>query len=290
MKYPIGIQTFEQIISQGYVYVDKTALIYKLVTKGKIYFLSRPRRFGKSLLISTLKAYFEGRKELFKGLAIDGLETEWNKYPVFHIDFNGKDFTNPKTLENTIEGFVATAESEYGKNELMRTTSYRLDFPNNEVKNGFLPLIASSYLKPRKSAKSWIDDVVDALDNVDVEQLRKLMTSFLASVPYTERRKNDERERERYFHYTFYLILRMISGYTVYTEKAQSEGRVDCVVETSNYIYIMEFKLDDTARKAIDQINAKGYAQEYEADKRKLYKIGISFSSETGTVSDWLAE
>ena len=90
MKYPIGIQDFESIINGGYVYVDKTALIYKLVTEGSIYFLSRPRRFGKSLLVSTLEAYFKGRKELFKGLAIDELEKEWAEYPVFHIDFNGE--------------------------------------------------------------------------------------------------------------------------------------------------------------------------------------------------------
>ena len=73
MKYPIGIQSFEKIIEDGYVYVDKTDLVYKLVTEGNIYFLSRPRRFGKSLLISTLKNYFLGRKELFKGLVIDKL-------------------------------------------------------------------------------------------------------------------------------------------------------------------------------------------------------------------------
>ena len=89
MKYPIGIQSFEQIREEGYVYVDKTALIYKLASEGKIYFLSRPRRFGKSLLISTLENYFLGRKELFRGLAIDSLEKEWAEYPVFHLDFNG---------------------------------------------------------------------------------------------------------------------------------------------------------------------------------------------------------
>ena len=80
MKYPIGIQDFESIINGGYVYVDKTALIYKLVTEGSIYFLCRPRRFGKSLLVSTLEAYFKGRKELFKGLAIDELEKEWAEF------------------------------------------------------------------------------------------------------------------------------------------------------------------------------------------------------------------
>ena len=107
MKYPIGIQDFESIISNGYVYVDKTALIYRLVTEGKIYFLSRPRRFGKSLLVSTLEAYFKGKKELFKGLAIDELEKEWAEYPVFHIDFNGENFTRPNVLERVIEKFLA---------------------------------------------------------------------------------------------------------------------------------------------------------------------------------------
>ena len=77
MDYPIGIQTFERIIQEGYVYVDKTALVYNLVRKGGIYFLSRPRRFGKSLLLSTLKSYYQGKKELFKGLGIEKLEKEW---------------------------------------------------------------------------------------------------------------------------------------------------------------------------------------------------------------------
>ncbi|MBQ8608215.1 MAG: AAA family ATPase, partial [Bacteroidaceae bacterium] len=115
MKYPIGIQEFEKIIENGYVYVDKTALIYDLVTQGTIYFLSRPRRFGKSLLVSTLKAYFQGKKELFKGLAIDELEQEWKEYPVFHIDFNGMDFTKAGTLETKIEDAVASWENIYGK-------------------------------------------------------------------------------------------------------------------------------------------------------------------------------
>ena len=115
MKYPIGIQSFEQIIEDDYVYLDKTALVYDLVTNGKIYFLSRPRRFGKSLLVSTLKCYFEGKKELFKGLAIDKLEKEWKQYPVFHLDFNGNNFTNPGELEVILENFVASQEMIYGK-------------------------------------------------------------------------------------------------------------------------------------------------------------------------------
>ena len=99
MKYPIGIQDFESIINGGYVYVDKTALVHQLVTEGKIYFLSRPRRFGKSLLVSTLEAYFLGRKDLFKGLAIDELETEWVEHPVFHISFGGENFIESGALK-----------------------------------------------------------------------------------------------------------------------------------------------------------------------------------------------
>ena len=101
------------------------------------------------------------------------------------------------------------------------------------------------------------------------------------------RRKQDERERERYFHYTFYLIFRLVSVYTVYTEKEQSEGRVDCIVETPDYVYIFEFKLDGSADEALKQIEEKGYARPYASDRRLIYKIGASFSSQTGTIDDW---
>ena len=109
MRYPIGIQTFEQIIQDGYVYVDKTDLVYELVKGGKIYFLSRPRRFGKSLLLSTLENYFLGRKELFMGLAIEKLEKEWLEYPVFHLSFANGNFTDGKILTQILEDYVAEA-------------------------------------------------------------------------------------------------------------------------------------------------------------------------------------
>lgn len=99
-------------------------------------------------------------------------------------------------------------------------------------------------------------------------------------------RKENERERERYFHYTFYLLLRLLSVYTVYTEEVQSHGRVDCVVETPGYIYIFEFKLDGTADEALRQIEEKGCARKYASDARPLYKIGASFSSEMGSIED----
>ena len=114
MKYPIGIQTFEKIISGGFVYVDKTDMIYSLANDAQVYFLSRPRRFGKSLLLSTLKAYFQGRKELFAGLKIAELEQDWHTHTVFHIDFNGVNFTIPGALESCLKGYLVRWEREYG--------------------------------------------------------------------------------------------------------------------------------------------------------------------------------
>ena len=517
MKYPIGIQSFDRIIEDGYVYVDKTELIYNLTHESSIYFLSRPRRFGKSLLVSTLKNYYLGRRELFRGLAMERLETEWAVHPVFHVDFNGAVFSNAGQLEAMLRDYVEGWERMYGlvpdkelglglrfrhvlraaheqtgrravvlideydkpildvldvdgsledrhrnvlkafysvfkaadehlqfvlltgvtkfsqvsvfsgfnqpkdismdgryealcgitqdeidryfpqpiadmaadyrctpgemkqrlkqqydgyhfsdrltdvynpfsllnaldsrriydywfrsgtptylirllahfnenineltgkyyrpeefvdykadverplpmifqsgyltiKNYNFQFNTFLLDFPNNEVKNGFLTMLATSYLKPQEEMGTWIRSVVMTLQEGDTDRLRTLFTSFLASIPYTMRRKEGEAERERYFQYTFYLIMRLVSVYTVYVEKAQSQGRVDCVVETPQYVYIFEFKLDGTAAEALQQIEDRGYAREYAADARQLYRVGVGFSSETGTVSDW---
>ena len=517
MKYPIGIQSFDRIIEDGYVYVDKTELIYNLTHESSIYFLSRPRRFGKSLLVSTLKNYYLGRRELFRGLAMERLETEWAVHPVFHVDFNGAVFSNAGQLEAMLRDYVEGWERMYGlvpdkelgwglrfrhvlraaheqtgrravvlideydkpildvldvdasledrhrnvlkafysvfkaadehlqfvlltgvtkfsqvsvfsgfnqpkdismdgryealcgitqdeidryfpqpiadmaadyrctpgemkqrlklqydgyhfskrltdvynpfsllnaldsrsvddywfrsgtptylirllahfnenineltgkyyrpeefvdykadverplpmifqsgyltiKNYDFQFNTFLLDFPNNEVKNGFLTMLATSYLKPQEEMGTWIRSVVMTLQKGDTDRLRTLFTSFLASIPYTMRRKEGEAERERYFQYTFYLIMRLVSVYTVYVEKAQSQGRVDCVVETPQYVYIFEFKLDGTAAEALQQIEDRGYAREYAADARQLFRVGVGFSSETGTVSDW---
>ena len=169
----------------------------------------------------------------------------------------------------------------------LRRNAFLLDYPNNEVKKGFLSLIAGSYFMTNESIYSWIQNAAIQLEDGKIEDFRIGLTSFLASIPYTMRRKENERERERYFHYTFYLIMRLVSVYTVYTEKVQSHGRVDCIVETPEYIYIFEFKLDGNAEEAMRQIEDKGYAREYESDSRKLYKIGAVFSSETGTIEEW---
>ena len=112
--YPIGIQSFEKIRKDGYFYVDKTALIYQMVKSGSYYFLSRPRRFGKSLLISTLEAYFQGKKELFEGLEMDRLEQDWLEYPILHLDLNLGKYDTPDSLDKILEKALAEWEQSYG--------------------------------------------------------------------------------------------------------------------------------------------------------------------------------
>ena len=530
MKYPIGLQDFEGLIKDGYVYVDKTDLVCRLVNDGKIYFLSRPRRFGKSLLVSTLKHYFLGHRDLFKGLAIDGLETEWNEYPVFHLSFGGQIYTNTDELDRVLEGFVREGEVRYGSvaynntlggrfaavlkaahektgrrcvvlideydkplldvmdtelritdsdgnslrleeynrnvlkgfysvfkdadpdlkfvlltgvtkfsqvsvfsgfnqpddismdsryealcgitleemlevfhepiqelakkyktdydgmvemlrkrydgyhfssemtgvfnpfsllncfnklemrnywfatgtptylmrllshsdkniNELVgkyyeesqfidykadvekplpmiyqsgyltvkrfnpHSRSYLLDFPNDEVCSGFIDMLASDYFKPsRIEAKTWVIDVNEDLLSGNVVLFLRKMTSLLSSVTYRFQRKQDAFECERYFQYTFYLIMQMIGHYNTMVEKETSEGRIDCVVECPDYVYVMEFKMDGSARSALEQIRERGYTKPYLADKRKVFSIGVNFSSEKGTIEEYLFE
>ena len=127
MKYPIGIQDFESLRNNGYEYVDKTELIYKLVQEGTYYFLSRPRRFGKSLLMSTLAAYFSGKRELFHGLAIDKLEKDWTVYPVLHLDLNTDKYDSQEVLESRLNLFLSHWEQQYGRNPNEVTFAQRFE-------------------------------------------------------------------------------------------------------------------------------------------------------------------
>lgn len=124
-KLPIGIQTFEDIRTGNYLYVDKTALVWKIANTGKPYFLSRPRRFGKSLLLSTFEAYFGGRRELFEGLAIEQMETEWKKHPVLHLDLNAEKYDSSERLYDILSRQLSQWELQYGRGVDENTLSGR---------------------------------------------------------------------------------------------------------------------------------------------------------------------
>ena len=510
MKYPIGIQTFEDIRTEGYAYVDKTALAYKLVSEGKYYFLSRPRRFGKSLLLSTLKAYFQGKKELFDGLAMAGLEKEWKNYPVLHFDFNTGKYTDSAALEEKIvhhlekweplygvkpkesqslstrfenvitrayeqtgqkvvilvdeydkpllesinnpelqEDYRKTLKSVYGvvktldsciqfafftgvtkfskvsifsdlnnlsdisldyrygticgiseqeirenfdtevaelavensmtKDEcyamlkssydgyhfsaesagmynpfsLLKTLdckrfgdywfatgtptflvvvlqhtdypldrltteevdvrtmdsvdmmysnpipllfqsgyltikdfdkefqSYRLGFPNEEVERGFAQFLATYYFAGGMNGSFTINNFVKDVRNGDIEGFMTRLQALFADGDYQVMGK-----LEIYFQNTLSVIFKLMGLY-VQVERHTSRGRMDVTIQTPDYVYVMELKVDKSADEALKQIEDKQYAAPFATDPRKLFKVGVCFGSESKGIDEW---
>ena len=513
MKYPIGIQQFEKIRKGGFVYVDKTAQVYQLVSQGCYYFLSRPRRFGKSLLISTLEAYFQGKKELFEGLTLERLETEWKSYPVLHLDLNVDKYSTPDNLDQVLNETLARWERAYGSNpneatlalrfkgvirrafeqtgkqvvvlideydkpllstidrkelhEAYRNTlkaffgvlksqdqyirfafltgvsrfshvsifsdlnnlqdismipdyadicgisekelheyfeeslqelasangmayeqvceklreqydgyhfypntvgiynpfsllntfqyklfqdywfrtgtptflvkllqqndydlkelkglyvddsalqsvdddyadpipvlfqsgyltlsgydpemGYRLDFPNREVERGFFNFLVPYYTSLLKSSvKSYLNRLTAAVRQGRPDDLMKALQTMLAGKSYLLAGG----DKEVHFQNTLYLIFMML-GYNVQVEQATSQGRMDVTIQTPDYVYIFELKLDKSADEALQQIKDNQYARPFQTDSRKLFLIGANFSSETRTVEKWVVE
>lgn len=510
MIYPVGVQNFEKIRKEGYVYVDKTALIHRLVKQGTYYFLSRPRRFGKSLLISTLEAYFSGKKHLFEGLAIEDLETDWNEYPILHFDLNAKKFDavedlyelvgrqleryelqyetvavdqsldgrfynlvmsiadkthnrvvilvdeydkpllqtiGNSELQNTYReilkafygvmkscdgqihfGFL-TGVTKFGKvsvfsdlnnlddismdpayyeicgisenelneyfdteigelaevNELTKDQAYdrlrseydgyhfcenvsglynpfsvlstlrknrfgnywfetgtptylvellkksdfqldRIDgyktgkdvlngidpdspvamiyqsgyvtikdydsefdlvtvgFPNKEVERGFLLFLLPFYTNLKKEDSNFfVSRAVQALKNGDAEVFMSYMKSLLAGYPYEL-----IKDTENHYQNVVYLTLKLMSVYLVDAEFRTSNGRIDLLVRTDKYIYVMEFKYDGSAQEAMDQIESKEYPLPFAMDSRTIIKVGVNFSGKTRNIENWI--
>ena len=513
MIYPIGIQDFEKLRNDGYVYVDKTAQIYKLATTGSYYFLSRPRRFGKSLLISTMEAYFRGKRELFKGLAIEQLEKDWKEYPILHIDLNSRRYENAESLRSELNKYLEIWERRYGdefkdraleerffqiiakayektgqrvvilvdeydkpmlqaigdealqdeyrntlkafysvlktqdryikfafltgvtkfgkvsvfsdlnnledismlepyadicgitekeihcmfdsevallagkegieKDEcyaklkdcydgyhfrqnsegvynpfsLLNTLKskcfgdywfetgtpsflvyllkqadynlnnlqdemvsadilnsvdsmsknpipviyqsgyltikdydrefkiYRLGFPNKEVENGFIKYLLPLYT-PIEENKSefYVANFINDIRRGNPDGFMERLQSLFADSDYKITGK-----MEKYFQNSMYLIFKMM-GFFTEVERTTSRGRMDIVMKTKDYIYVMELKLDGTADEALRQIDDKGYAEPFKSDGRQIYKIGVNFSSETRGIEEWKIE
>ena len=169
MLYPIGIQDFEKIRKDGFVYVDKTDLVYKMAQKGGYYFLSRPRRFGKSLLVSTMEAYFSGKKELFTGLAIADLEKDWIEYPVLRMDLSGKSYDSPEVLQQVFDDYLSRWEKKYGIENKFTVPGIR-----------FSQVIEAAYLQTGKRAVVLIDEYdKPILDNMGNEELSDVFRNQL---------------------------------------------------------------------------------------------------------------
>lgn len=187
LKYPVGLETFAEIREGGYVYVDKTAYIEELEKNGKYYFISRPRRFGKSLLISTMEAYFEGRRELFSGLAIDKADIEWVKRPVFRFSLNGIDPKSESSLADMLEPMFARLEKQYGRNPSERGFAQR-----------FEGLLERAYLKTGYKVAVLVDEYdAPLLDTIENKVLNDSFRETLRSI-FTVLKRGD-----RYIHFAF---------------------------------------------------------------------------------------
>ena len=173
-RYPIGIQNFEDLRNNDCVYVDKTELIYRLTHTNKVYFLSRPRRFGKSLLVSTLEAYFLGKKELFQGLAMETLEKDWTVYPVLHFDFSVSKYITADMLSAVINRQLLLWEKIYQREEGETTFSLR-----------FEGIIRRAYKQTGKQVVVLIDEydspMLDSNHNDEVQkEIRNIMRDFFS--------------------------------------------------------------------------------------------------------------
>lgn len=508
VKYPIGIQDFEGLRNDGYLYVDKTVLIMQLVNTGKYYFLSRPRRFGKSLLLSTIQAYFEGKRELFKGLAIDTDEMDWDKHPVMHLDLNAQKYDSKESLESVLDSFLSAEEVKYGinseqskyfglrfcdvirnaynktgkrvvilideydkpmlqaigdpelqdefrstlkafygalksmdgcirfafltgvtkfgkvsvfsdlnhltdismdaryynicgiteeeigeyfkegvselasanemtKEECLATLKerydgyhfhpnapgmynpfsllktlltkefgsywfetgtptylvkllqrhdynletmskvqataavldsidaestnpipviyqsgyltikgydsrfklYTLGFPNKEVEEGFMDYLVPFYTKfDAVESPFQIRCFVDDVEHGRTEQFIKRLKSFFEDTPY-----EIIKDLENHYQNVLFIISRLMGFYTK-AEYHTSEGRIDMVIQTTDYCYVLEFKLDGTAEEALEQIKDKNYTMPFEMNGQKIIRIGMNFSAATRNI------
>ena len=168
-KYPIGIQNFGEVRREGYAYVDKTALMWKMVSEGKYYFLSRPRRFGKSLMVSTLEAFFSGKRELFKGLYVDSVQWDWQQYPILHIDLNVKKYETKEDLDKILNRHLEKWEMLYGS-----------PYGNRDLEERFLHVVEYAHEKTGKQVVILVDEydkpLLQAIGN---EELQKAYRSTL---------------------------------------------------------------------------------------------------------------
>lgn len=176
LKYPVGIQSFSEIREGNYVYVDKTPFVHKLIQQGKYYFLSRPRRFGKSLLLSTIEAYFKGRRDLFKGLAIDSLTEVWDEYPILHLDLNNREYSEYESLIKELSYNLEQWEALYG-----------IPDNNRDVEERFANVIKKAFEKTGKKVVILVDEydkpMLNAIDNEPLaNRFRETLKAFYSNL------------------------------------------------------------------------------------------------------------
>lgn len=257
MKYPLELQNFEQIIQGEYVYADKTALVYELTTTGKYYLLCRPRGFGKSLLVSTFENYFLGRKELFKGLAIENLEKEWIEYPVFRIDFNDYDLDSGEALENVIAGHVEKWEAVYGKSTSTDNLCLR-----------FAHLLQEAHRRTGRRAVVLVDGYEKPfLDCGLSEDTRRTLNALYGVFEYAD----------EHLHFVFLAGVMKPSGLEVYDKVSDISTYYKC----DTICGITNDELLTTFRESVENLSKRPWHEEefdVTVDKLRKWCGGYRFS------------
>ena len=267
--YPIGMQTFSEIREEDFLYVDKTEYIYRMThTSGKYFFLARPRRFGKSLLVSTMQSYFEGKKELFKGLAVEKLEKEWTEYSVLHFDMSGGKHMEPEQLELYLGYILEDQEKKWGINE-----------PRIGANNRLIDLINTAYEKSGKQVVVLIDeydapmlDVAHEKEHLDV--LRNIMRNFFSPLKYSEAK----------LRFVFLTGITKFSQVSIFSE-LNNITNVSMDDEYAGICGITKEELLENMSDDIDMLaDALGYSREMMIAKLKENYDGYHFSKKSPDV------
>lgn len=252
---PIGIQTFEDLRERGCIYVDKTHLIYKLATEGKPYFLSRPRRFGKSLLISTMEAYFLGKKELFTGLALERLEQDWTEYPVLKISFGGNSFERTETLISHINILLSDFEKKHDVAPIDK----------DNFGGRFAVLLEEIYRKTGKQVVILIDEydkpILDALYSDCEEQNRQILRAFYSPL----------KDSDQYIKFLFITGITKVSHVNIFSGLNQLND-ISLSEDFSSICGITESELEEYFKPEIEALSLKRKIN-YEETKSRLAKM-----------------
>lgn len=260
-KLPIGIQTFSEIREKNYLYVDKTAFVWRVANTGKPYFLSRPRRFGKSLLLSTFEAYFEGRKELFDGLAIADIEKDWAKYPVLHLDLNAEKYNSPQALVEILSRHLTQWESKYEKGEDEETLSGRfagvIRRASEQAGAGVVVLV-DEYDKP----------LLQTLCNDDLlEDYRNTLKAFYGVL----------KSSDRYLRFVFLTGVTKFAQVSVFSDLNQLND-ISMKPQYATICGITQQELEDTFAPELQQLaSANGLTYEETLNKMKTLYDGYHF-------------
>ncbi len=240
-KLPIGVQSFEALRKENFLYVDKTEFVYRLASEGRQYFLSRPRRFGKSLLLSTMRAYFEGKKELFTGLKISELEKDWIKYPVFYFDFNQNKYESSSDLATVLDIHLSKWEEIYGKNP---------DIAKENLPTRFNYLLEAAHKKTGLGVVVLVDEYDKSLlesDSEALENSKKLFKGFFGNL----------KSCDEHLKFTFITGVTKFSKVSIFSDLNQLRDDISLDENFASICGISESELESTFKPEITAMAQK---------------------------------